>query len=372
MRACSFLPGAAPILLLMAGCGGAPSSAPATVPADEVRAAVATEQAPDDPDDPAFWVNPSNPAASLIIATNKVKAPGGAVLVYDLQGKRRQIISGLDRPNNVDVEYGLPLAGAPTDIAVAAERLKNQLRIFRIAPDGSGLQDITSPGKTRVFEGRRGEEAAPMGVALYKRAADGAVFAIVAPKSGPRQDYLGQYRLEDDGAGRVRATFIRYFGKFSGAGEIEAVAVDDALGYVYYADEGDGIHKYHADPDRGSAELAHFGRTSFRADREGIAIYARADGTGYLVCTDQLEGSSEYHVYPREGRPGRPHDHEPALKVIRGGADSTDGIEVTSAPLGPAFPQGALAAMNSRGKNFLVYRWADIANAGSVKLASGR
>ena len=33
-------------------------------------------------------------------------------------------------------------------------------------------------------------------------------------------------------------------------GEIEAVAVDDAPGYVYYADEGNGTHKYHADPDR--------------------------------------------------------------------------------------------------------------------------
>ena len=42
---------------------------------------------------------------------------------------------------------------------------------------------------------------------------------------------------------------MRRFGTFSGLGEIEAVAVDDALGYVYYADEGTGIHKWHADPD---------------------------------------------------------------------------------------------------------------------------
>ena len=74
----------------------------------------------------------------------------------------------------------------------------------------------------------------------------------------------------------MKATFVRYFGAFSGTGEIEAVAVDDALGYVYYADEGNGIRKYHADPDHRDAasELAHFGRTGFRADREGIAIYA--------------------------------------------------------------------------------------------------
>ena len=88
-----------------------------------------------------------------------------------------------------------------------------------------------------------------MGISLYWRPRDGVIFAIVAPKSGPRRGYLGQYRLEDDGQGRVKVTFVRYFGGFSGVGEIEAVAVDDALGYVYYADEGDGIHKYQADPD---------------------------------------------------------------------------------------------------------------------------
>jgi 3-phytase len=162
----------------------------------------------------------------------------------------------------------------------------------------------------------------------------------------------------------VKATFVRYFGVFSGGdAEIEAVAVDDALGYVYYADEGDGIHKYHADPGQPEAarELAHFGKTGFRADREGIAIYARDDGTGYIVCTDQIEGNSEYQIYRREGEPGNPHDHSKPLKIVRGGADSTDGLEVTSRPLGPRFPSGIMVAMNSNGRNFLIYRWEDLA-----------
>jgi 3-phytase len=213
-----------------------------------------------------------------------------------------------------------------------------------------------------------------MGISLFRRPSDGAIFAIVAPKSGPRQGYLGQYRLEDDGNGRVKASFVRYFGDFSGVGEIEAVAVDDALGYVYYADEGNGIHKYHADPDHPEAEkeLAHFGRTGFRADREGIALYERQDGTGYIICTDQLTGNSEYHVYRREGEPGRPHDHDKLLKLVRGNADGTDGLEITSKPLGQRFPGGLVVAMNSRGRNFLIYDWQDFANGGKPKLAIGR
>ncbi len=315
----------------------------------DIRAAVATGQVGDDPDDPAIWVNPADPARSLVVGTNKVKAPRGALVVFGLDGKILQTIANLDRPNNVDIEYGLMVGGEPADIAVLTERLQHRLRIFRIPRDGGALVDISAGGGAPVLAGETGERSEPMGIALYKRPRDGAIFAIVSPKTGPAADYLWQYRLEDDGTGRVEAAFVRRFGSFSGKKEIEAVAVDDALGYVYYADEGDGIHKWHADPDHPDAarELAHFGRTEFAADHEGIAIYARPDGTGYIVCTDQLDGSSHYHLYRREGEPGRPHDHAKMIKCVRGGADATDGIEVTSAALGPQFPNGMLAAMNS-------------------------
>lgn len=176
--------------------------------------------------------------------------------------------------------------------------------------------------------------------------------------------------MEDDGTGKVKATKVREFGKFSGLEEIEAIAVDDVFGYVYYADEGDGIHKWHADPDHPNAgqELAHFGKEGFAADREGIAIYALSDGTVYILCTDQLEGNSGYRIYRREGEPGDPHDHSELLKVVRGGADSTDGIDATSTPLGPAFPAGLMVAMNSNSRNFLMYDWNDIASLGEPKL----
>jgi hypothetical protein len=91
---------------------------------------------------------------------------------------------------------------------------------------------------------------------------------------------LWQYRLEDDGQGRVRARKVRAFEAWSGGGEIEAIAVDDALGYVYYADEAVGIRKYRADPDAPGAEveLALFGGTGFartarasRSTRSGMA-----------------------------------------------------------------------------------------------------
>ena len=330
----------------------------------EIEAEYGTAQLSNDPDDPAVWVHPDDPARSLIIGTMKVAAPAGALVVFGMDGQIRQVISGIDRPNNVDVEYGFQLGGRRMDIVVATERLRRQLRAFRIDTAEGRLVDL---GGIPILADQEGEAGAPMGIALYRRPRDGAVFAIVSPKEGPRSGYLWQYRLAEAG-GRIAASFVRRFGTFSATtvreeNEIEAVAVDDALGYVYYADEADGVHKWHADPDHPDAarELAHFARTGFRGDREGIAIYALPDGTGYIVCTDQLDGDSEYHIYPREGAAGNPHDHSREIAVVRGGADATDGLEISSAGLGPGLPHGVMIAMNSEARNFLVFRWQDVA-----------
>lgn len=162
----------------------------------------------------------------------------------------------------------------------------------------------------------------------------------------------------------MRCIPVRRFGQFSGRGqapgvngEIEAIVVDDELGFVYYADERCGIRKWHADPDHpeASRELAVFGSDGYEGDREGLAIYAQPGGCGYIVSVDQMAGESRVHVYPREGSAGNPHFH-PRLAIVPTSADDTDGIEVVSTPL-PGFPRGLLVMMNSAPRNFLVISW---------------
>src|ERR671925_1749038 len=89
----------------------------------EIEAEYGTARLSNDPDDPAIWVHPTDPSRSLIIGTMKVAAPAGAIVVFGLDGQIRQVISAIDRPNNVDVEYGFRLAGRRVDIVVATERL---------------------------------------------------------------------------------------------------------------------------------------------------------------------------------------------------------------------------------------------------------
>lgn len=169
-----------------------------------IRPLVSTDSVDTDADDPAIWINQSNPEKSLILGTCK----GGGLYAFDLSGKLLQVVRGLKHPNNVDVEYGFEVAGKPVDIAVMTEREAGALRIFAV--DASGMRDIS--GLTGVFAGESGERAAPMGIALYKSPKDGAIYAFVSRKDGPSEGYIWQYRLSADANGKVNLTKVRELG----------------------------------------------------------------------------------------------------------------------------------------------------------------
>jgi 3-phytase len=338
----------AAVVVAVAACGPAAKVPPgATV----VQPVLVTQPVAVDSDDPAIWLDPDDPSKSMVLGTDK----GGGLYAFDLDGNiiDDRSVTDMGRVNNVDVEYGMMLGGAPTDIAVATDRNANSLRVFRLPEmtpiDGGGLP---------VFEGQAPELRRPMGIALYRRPADGAVFAIVSRKTGPSEGYLWEYLLSDGGAGTVTATKVREFGAFRGTKEIESVAVDDPLGYVYYSEEDVGVHKYFADPDAPDAarELALFGTEGFTEQREGISIYEIDDGTGYIMVSDQ-QGNA-FRVFPREGVPGDPNQH-PEIGVFYVATNESDGSDVTSTALGERFPSGLFVAMSDN-RTFQFYSWADI------------
>jgi 3-phytase len=313
---------------------------------DTLRATVVTQAVLNDSDDPAIWINRAAPESSLVLGTDKGDSTGG-VYAFRLDGSidttrtRRPLM----RMNNVDIVDGFVVGADTVSIAVATERGRQAIRVFRLP----GMTPIDNGGIT-VFDGDASR--APMGVALYRRPRDGAVFAVVGGKSGPADGYLWQYRLTADAKGVVTGTRSRAFGAYSGKKEIEAIAVDRSLGHVYYSDETVGIRQYHADPDAPNAnkELALFGTTGFVSDHEGIAIYPTSDSTGYLLISDQQ--GQRLRVFTREA----PHQ---LLAVIPVSAKETDGVDVTSTPLGSRFPEGMLVMM-STDKTFHFFDWRDL------------
>ncbi len=338
-------------LAVSASCGGetrsiTDSTSSTTSAADTLRATVVTQQVVNDSDDPAIWIDHAAPEHSMVIGTDKGDSTGG-LYAFRLDGTidstrtRRPLM----RMNNVDIVDGFVIGRDTVSIAVATERGRQAIRVFRL-PDMTPIDQ----GGITVFDGDASR--APMGVALYRRARDGAVFAIVGGKSGPADGYLWQYRLSADPRGVVRGTKVRAFGAYSGKKEIEAIAVDRGLEQVYYSDETFGIRQYGADPDAADAnrERALFGTTGFVSDHEGIGIYPTGDSTGYLLVSDQQ--GRRLRVFAREGK------HE-LLAVIPVSAMETDGVEVTATPLGPRFPEGLLVMM-STDRTFHFFDWRDV------------
>lgn len=315
---------------------------------------IITEKVKHDTDDPAIWVHPTDKSLSLIIGTDKKS--DGALYVFDLGGKiiDSLVVRDLDRPNNVDVGYNLNLSGKNTDFVVTTERNKHQLRFFSLpdmqAIDGGGIEVFLN----ETEEGFRDL----MGVALYFDEENNQHYVIVGRKSGPLDGtYLWQYAISSSSEGNLTLDLVRKFGHFSGRKEIEAIAVDAELGYVYYSDEGYGVRKYHAQPSKGNEELALFATEDFSQDQEGISIYQIADGTGYILVSDQK--ANRFHIFPREGNNGNPHEH-PLLKIVDLSTLESDGSDITSLSLNEDFKGGLFVAM-STDKTFHYYRWIDIA-----------
>lgn len=323
---------------------------------DSIHPLVITDTTKWDTDDPAIWINKSNPRKSLIIGTDKNQ--DGALYAFNLKGKIVKISRGLARPNNVDIAYGFTFKGKKIDIAVVTERLKHRIRVFKL-PE---LEPIDN-GSLIVFN--EDTERAPMGIASYKRQADEAFFVFVSGKSGPKDGYIGQYKLEENNQGELTIQFVRQFGKFSGKREIESIAVDNELGYVYYSDEQVGVRQYYADPDAVNAndELAIFATSGFKRDHEGISIYQLRDGAGYILVSDQQ--ANKFHIYTRNGTQQNPYEHK-LVKVISTKTVESDGSDVTSFPLSKKFPSGLFVAM-SADKTFQFYSWDDIARNDLLK-----
>ncbi len=189
-----------------------------------------------------------------------------------------------------------------------------------------------------------------MGIALYKNPNSGEFFAVVGRKSGPSDGYLWQYKLSENN-GKITGEVVRKFGKYSGLKEIEAIAVDDEMGYIYYSDEQFGVHQYEADPAKGDQELLIFGKGDFTSDVEGISIYPTSSDTGYILVSNQQ--ADTFNVYLRE------NPAKGKIAEIPVSTKESDGSEVTNVNLGPEFPKGVFVAM-SNGKVFHYYDWREI------------
>jgi len=321
-----------------------------------VRAIVETvpvAKAGDAADDPAIWSNAENPAASLILGTDKQ----GGLHVYDLQGKSLQFVAD-GKMNNVDLRDGFKLGGQSVILVTASDRTNQAVAIYKLDTQAQRLINVADGKQPTGLSD-------PYGQCMYRDVRTAKYYVIVGDPDGTTK----QWELIATRQGKVRIKLARTF-KF--ASQAEGCAADDQTGTLYVAEEDRGLWKLAADPRRGSAMTSLDTvekNAKIKDDLEGVGIYDLGNGRGYIVVSSQ--GNDSYAVYRREGDNAYLGSFAVVADPVTGidGISETDGLEVTSRNLGPGLEHGAMVAQDGRNvlpvehQNFKIVPWKAIADA---------
>lgn len=304
-------------------------------------------------DDPAIWANPADPAASLVVATDKKSG----LYLYDMQGRELQHLAD-GKMNNVDLRAGFRLGGEEIVLVAASDRTTKAIALYRLDTEARRLVGIADGVQPT-------EQGDPYGLCLYQDPADGRVWVFINDSNGEKR----QWEILDAGNGRVGTRRVR---DVAFSSQVEGCVADDETGVLYVAEEDVGFWRLSARPD-GGTEMAPVQRIednpALAADLEGVGLYDLGGGRGYLVVSSQ--GNDSYAVYRREGDQAYLGSFavvaDPAAGVD--GIAETDGLEVTSRNLGPGFEHGALIAQDGRNmlpgerQNYKYVPWSAIAEA---------
>jgi 3-phytase len=304
-------------------------------------------------DDPAVWALPTNPAQSLVVATDKK----GGLYLYDMQGKVVQFLP-VGKVNNVDLREGFALGGEQTVLVTATNRTDDSISIFRLDTRARRLVDVADGTQPTGMDD-------PYGLCMYRQPGSGRTFVFVNGDDTRKR----QWELVDAGNGRVRANPVRNMAFDS---QTEGCVVDDASGMLLVNEEDVAMWRMSASPDGGNDRTAVqriADNPAVKDDLEGVGIYHLGNGRGYIVASSQ--GNDSYAVYRLEGDQAYIGSFAVVADPVLGidGISETDGLEVTSANLGPGFEHGAMIAQDGRNvmptenQNYKYVPWQSIARA---------
>ena len=326
-------------LLLLAGAAGAEPLSIA------VPATAETEGTQGDADDPAIWVDPSDPERSFILGTDKT----AGLYVYGLDGIVREFLPD-GRLNNVDVRP-FTLDGRTVGLA-AATRRDDETLVFYVIEEGQLLR-ATPWQHAAIPPGVPADDI--YGFALGQDA--GGTYALVNFKSG----HVVQWRVHE-AQGTLRLEPVRTLRVST---QPEGMVADDRAGHLYVGEEDRGIWRFPLSPDGGTegTQVAAIPSDCLpRDDVEGLAIL---DGSvRYLVASAQ--GIHRAALFRLEGE--AVPSCEALVEIAPGpvdGVTETDGLDVTARAVGPDYPGGLLVMMDDQNggftTNFKLIDWDAIA-----------
>lgn len=268
-------------------------------------------------DDPAIWRNAANPAASLIVATDK-KA---GLYIYGLDGQIRDFDAG-GALNNVD----LVDMGADGIVVFASDRgdpANARIALYRLDTVAATLARIGS------VESGQGEA---YGICGWRDGQRLIVFAVL--KNGTIEER--EVTLGTQPSSRLLRT-MRV------ATQPEGCAIDSRNGTLYIGEENRGIWRFPAGSTDGEL-VAEIDNAWLVADVEGLALVPEGSDGGWLFASSQGDNTYMRYRLPDMAPAGR-------FRIAAaefGSAEETDGIEAKAGDFGPDFPGGLFVAQDGQ------------------------
>jgi 3-phytase len=260
--------------------------------------------------------------------------------------------------NNVDLREGFRLGGRDTVLVTASNRTNGGIAIYALDTEGRRLTDVADGLQPTNLSD-------PYGLCMYKSAETGRFYVFASDPEGLNR----QWEVVAQPGGKAALRHVRDLKLGS---QTEGCVADDAAGVVYIAEEDVALWRFDAEPDGATTPTMVDSverNPALKDDLEGISLYDSGGGKGYLVLSSQ--GNNSYAVYDRADG----NAYRGSFAVVADGAagidgiSETDGLDVSSANLGPGFEHGAMVAQDGRNvlpgenQNFKIVRWADIAAA---------
>ena len=338
----------------------------------------------DDTDDPAIWLHPTAAESSLIIGVSKNKISTGGqagIGIYNLKGELIKYIFH-DRLNNVDLRYNIASGSRIIDLAIASNRDKKALSLFSVGNNSIQLvQDIN----LRAANDEMITEE-PYGLCLGQNKQTGRLYSFSPMKSGLIYQHAiysenGQFKLRyirtidtakyltraaDQHLINVTVNEVVWESDLEKEGliaeineeirdrfQLEGCVVDDTNNTLYYGMENLGVFKFKLNARKRPILIARVltakstpdsdsikeGTPRVINDVEGLALLHGPNGQGALIIS--VQGLNEYALFDR-----KTDEYIGSFKLAHGAGDpvtETDGLDITSAPLGPEYPNGLLA-----------------------------
>ena len=305
---------------------------------DRVQPVAETEpviSASDSADDPAIWVHPDDPAASLILGTDKQSG----IYVYELDGSEHQYLP-LGNTNNVDLRHA-PWGEDDLTLVAASGRFPSELLLLSLDHQSRELR-LEKRYSVQLDE--------PYGICLW-RDENQQPFVFLNSTDGTFAQYSVSPEFE-----------IEEVRRFALNSQVEGCVVDDSENVIYIAEEDRGIWRMSASAEgpQNRQLLDSVRREHLTADVEGLALY---HGPRKLLIVSS-QGDNSYAIYDTKTSEHLLSFHIEGNDRLDGTTD-TDGLDATAASL-PGYPYGILVVQDgdntqpSEHQNFKIVSWSDV------------